>query len=180
MEGRCRRDLSTTKNLLSDNGATLSWIITENFIPVRRGRTLHRKRLKCWSGLGTYVEKDFHIFRLSVALTSSASLRISKISFVWDKRGHVWRENYERLKAFRAKYGHCNATTSKNGGDKPFGMWVTKQKGKYKNWLEGKTSSKDMSLTDEQAALMDEIGFSECVELDRRRLSGTQTFVDSH
>lgn len=94
------------------------------------------------------------------------------ISFVWDKRGHVWRENYERLKAFKVKYGHCNATTSKNGGDKSFGMWVTKQKGKYINWLEGKTSSKDLSLTDEQAALMDDIGFSECVELDRRKLIG--------
>lgn len=99
-------------------------------------------------------------------------LRNSIISFVWDKRGQVWRDNYERLKEFKAKYGHCNATASKNGGDKAFGMWVTKQKGMYLNWLDGKTNSKDFSLTDEQAALMDDIGFSECVELDKRRTSG--------
>lgn len=107
-----------------------------------------------------------------ICVNQSSANRSYNHSFVWDKRGHVWRENYERLKEFKAKYGHCNATASKNGGDKSFGMWLTKQKGKYINWLEGKTTSKDFSLTDEQAALMDEIGFSECVEFDRRRQNG--------
>lgn len=81
----------------------------------------------------------------------------------------MWKENYERLKEFKAQHGHCNATASNNGRDKSFGTWVTKQKRKYANWKLGETESQEFSLTDEQAALMDLIGFGECVETDGRK-----------
>jgi hypothetical protein len=91
----------------------------------------------------------------------------------------MWRENYERLKEFKAQHGHCNATASNNGGDKSFGTWVTKQKRKYANWKEGKTHSLELSLTDDQAALMDLIGFDECVKTDGRKFQGTKRPLDA-
>mmetsp|Transcript_32051 Transcript_32051/g.52270 ORF Transcript_32051/g.52270 Transcript_32051/m.52270 type:complete len:258 (+) Transcript_32051:944-1717(+) len=95
---------------------------------------------------------------------------LNQSGFIWDKRGHMWRENYYHLKEFKQKNGHCNATASNNGGDKSFGTWVTKQKRKYTNWKRGETKSQELSLTDEQAALMDEIGFGKSVEVDGRKL----------
>jgi len=95
---------------------------------------------------------------------------LNQIGFVWDKRGHMWRENYDRLKEFKEKYGHCNATASNNGGDKSFGTWVAKQKRKYATWKRGETKSQELSLTDEQAALMKAIGFEKSVEVDGRKL----------
>ena len=79
------------------------------------------------------------------------------------------------MNEFRAQHGHCNATASNNGGDKSFGTWVTKQKRKYGNWKRGETKSQELSLTDEQAALMDAIGFGESVEVDGRRLRGSDS-----
>ena len=94
----------------------------------------------------------------------------SSCSFVWDKRGQQWRDNYDKLREFKLTHGHCNATASHNGGDKALGSWVTKQKTKYIMWKRGETKSLELSLTDEQAALMDEIGFGESVEVDGRKL----------
>jgi len=97
------------------------------------------------------------------------------LSFIWDKRGQLWKDNYDRLKEFKQQQGHCNATASNNGGDKSFGTWVTKQKRKYANWKRGETKSQELSLTDEQAALMDEIGFEVSVEVDGRKLRPSST-----
>ncbi|KAL9181564.1 hypothetical protein ACHAXT_010369 [Thalassiosira profunda] len=94
---------------------------------------------------------------------------LTSIGFIWDKRGQLWRDNYERLKEFRAQHGHCNATAKNNGGDKAFGTWVAKQKRKYTSWRSGVTKSLEFSLSDEQAALMDAIGFAECAEADGRK-----------
>jgi hypothetical protein len=91
----------------------------------------------------------------------------------------MWRENYKRLKEFKALHGHCNATASNNGGDKSFGTWVTKQKRKYANWKEGETESQELSLTDDQAALMDLIGFDECVKTDGRKCQGIKRPLDA-
>lgn len=74
------------------------------------------------------------------------------------------------MKEFKAKHGHCNATMANNGGDKSFGTWVTKQKRKYCAWKRGETKSLEHALTDEQAALMDELGFGASVEIDGRKL----------
>ncbi len=89
----------------------------------------------------------------------------------------MWKENYERLKEFKTQYGHCNATASNNGRDKSFGTWVTKQKRKYANWKEGETQNQELSLTDEQAALMDLIGFGDCVETDGRKFRRIERLV---
>ena len=98
--------------------------------------------------------------------------KLNEIGFIWDRRGNVWRENYDRLKEFKETHGHCNATASHNGGDKSFGTWVTKQKRKYLCWQRGETKSKELSLTDEQAMLMDAIEFVEAVEMDGRKMRG--------
>ena len=97
---------------------------------------------------------------------------LNQISFIWDKQGYHWKENYERLKEFKQQHGHCNAVASCNGQDKTFGTWVTKQKRKYANWKEEgenrSTQNQELSLTDEQGALMDLIvGFGECINTNQ-------------
>lgn len=82
----------------------------------------------------------------------------------------MWRKNYDRLKEFYIKHGHCNATTMYNGGDKTFGAWVAKQKKKYINWEKGNTKSLENSLSDEQASLLREIRFDSCVSTDGRKI----------
>ena len=65
-------------------------------------------------------------------------------------------DNYERLKLFKKKHGHCKATQAVNGGDKPFAVWVNKQRRKYNNFKAGKKDA----LTEKQAALLDELDFA--------------------
>ena len=88
---------------------------------------------------------------------------------MWDKRGQLWKDNYEKLKTFKAQQGHCNATAANNGGDKTFGTWVTKQKRKYTNYMVGEETSLEHTLTDDQAALLDAIEFGDCVKIDGRK-----------
>ncbi|KAL7551688.1 hypothetical protein ACHAWF_014874 [Thalassiosira exigua] len=122
----------------------------------------------CDTQLDNY--RKFAAGRKGAYITQEKIDMLNAIGFVWDKRGQMWQENYERLKEFKKQYGHCNVTASNNGGDKSFGTWVTKQKRKYATWRRGDTKSRDLSLTDEQAALMDEIGFGESVGIDGRRI----------
>lgn len=44
-----------------------------------------------------------------------------EIGFIWDKQGHHWKENYERLRELKTQHGHCNAVAFSNGKDKTFG-----------------------------------------------------------
>lgn len=78
-------------------------------------------------------------------------------SFVWDRQGKLWMDNYEKLKSFKQKNGHCKVPQSAKGGDRPFGLWVAKQRRRYNNL---KAGSKKDALTERQAALLDELGFT--------------------
>jgi hypothetical protein len=60
------------------------------------------------------------------------------------------------LKEFKLNHGHCNAVASVNGGNRSFGLWVTKQKRKYQNYKRGE---KKDSLSEMQATLLEGIDF---------------------
>lgn len=68
-----------------------------------------------------------------------------------------------QLKIFKKTHGHCKATPSNNGGDKSFGIWVAKQRRHYNNYKEGK---KKDSLTEKQAALLDDLDFVSNKDVD--------------
>lgn len=71
-------------------------------------------------------------------------------------------DNYEKLKSFKKKHGHCKATQATNGGDKSFAVWVNKQRRKYNNLKAGKKDA----LTEKQAALLDELDFVSTADAD--------------
>jgi len=88
---------------------------------------------------------------------------LNQIGFIWDKRGQLWKDNYAKLKLFKEQQGHCNVTSTNNGGDKSFGTWAAKQKKKYSNYKEGKNVKLEHTLTDEQANLLDAIDYGASV-----------------
>mmetsp|Transcript_3431 Transcript_3431/g.7556 ORF Transcript_3431/g.7556 Transcript_3431/m.7556 type:complete len:372 (+) Transcript_3431:302-1417(+) len=140
-------------------------------------RFIHNQKFALGQWCDTQLDnyRKFNSGKKGAYITQEKIDMLNDVGFVWDKRGHMWKENYERLKEFNAEFGHCNATASNNGGDKSFGTWVTKQKRKYGNWKRGETKSQELSLTDKQAELMNEIGFDESVEVDGRKLRRPQS-----
>lgn len=77
------------------------------------------------------------------------------ISFVWSRQDKLWMDNYEKLRLYKSKHGHCRVPQSAKG-DRSFGLWVAKQRRKYINF---KAGCKKDSLTDKQVALLDDLNF---------------------
>ena len=50
---------------------------------------------------------------------------LEELGFVWNVLEALWEEQYERLKAFKEEYGHCNPTKT-NLGTSTFGRWVNR------------------------------------------------------
>ena len=110
---------------------------------------------------------------------------LNQIGFIWDKRGQLWKDNYAKLKLFKEQQGHCNVTSTNNGGDKSFGTWAAKQKKKYSNYKEGKNVKLEHTLTDEQATLLDAIDYGASVNKTSetrksRKSTGEKAFADTN
>ena len=115
---------------------------------------------------------------------------LNQIGFIWDKRGQLWKDNYAKLKLFKEQQGHCNVTSTNNGGDKSFGTWAAKQKKKYSNYKEGKNVKLEHTLTDEQANLLDAIDYGSSVNKSRsssaakrakdQKRTGEEALVDTN
>lgn len=86
-----------------------------------------------------------------------ANSHLVSFSFIWDRQGKLWMDNYEKLKSFKQKNGHCKVPQSAKGGDRPFGLWVAKQRRRYNNF---KAGTKKDALSERQAILLDELGFA--------------------
>ena len=81
------------------------------------------------------------------SMTERRIALLEHIGFTWSKRkGEVsWEASYEELRAYTAKYGHCQIPT-KNGA---LGRWVSSQRANYKN----------KTITPERMAKLQKIGF---------------------
>lgn len=75
--------------------------------------------------------------------------------------------NSLKLKAFKAKHKTCQVTPSACNGDTSFSSWVSKQRRKYQNYIKGE--KQDTCVTEEQARLLEEIGFQELFQEDGKR-----------
>lgn len=67
-----------------------------------------------------------------------------------------WFENYEKLKAFKLKYGHCNASqTDSNPKLKKLGVWLNTQRVLYKGRMSG---GRFITMPPQRIKLLEELG----------------------
>jgi superfamily II DNA or RNA helicase len=84
---------------------------------------------------------------------------LDNLGFRWDARDDQWMENFEKLKAYKAKHGHCDVGIEEEGDDAVLLRWMKKQR----------QSQKTGELTVERKALLDSIGFSWSSETNDRK-----------
>ncbi len=72
-----------------------------------------------------------------------------------------------KLKAFKTKHKTCQVTPSACNGDTSFCSWISKQRRKYQNYIKGE--KQDTCVTEEQARMLEEIGFHELFRLDGKQ-----------
>mmetsp|Transcript_55696 Transcript_55696/g.134982 ORF Transcript_55696/g.134982 Transcript_55696/m.134982 type:complete len:467 (-) Transcript_55696:1249-2649(-) len=79
--------------------------------------------------LGAWVSKQKR-----VPQTTDRRARLDQIGFNWKPQNarfdEKWNEQYERLKSFKRKNGHCNIVVT-NCDDPVLGQWVSSQRGLY-------------------------------------------------
>ncbi|KAL7488500.1 hypothetical protein ACHAW6_014094 [Cyclotella cf. meneghiniana] len=128
-------------------------------------RTINSRKNPLGQWCDTQLEnyRQFHRGSKRAYITQEKIDMLNQIGFVWDKTGQLWLDNYEKLKSFKLKHGHCNAVPSLLGGDRSLYLWVSKQRRKYSNF---KNCEKKDTLTEKQAALLDEIDFASSSNLD--------------
>jgi predicted helicase len=89
---------------------------------------------------------------------------LDEIDFEWVTSGvypsELWERSYEKLKAFKERFGHCNVPQN----------W--KEDGRLGNWVVNqRVRKKSGKLCAEQRILLDKIGFSWVMPKGRRRLN---------
>jgi superfamily II DNA or RNA helicase len=124
-------------------------------------RTHSNSKLASWVWIqrqrrnGTLSSRSGHT---ADQMTAEQVCLLDNLGFRWDARDEQWMEIFEKLKAYKAKHGHCDAGLEK-GDDAVLARWVKAQR-------VGQNSSK---LTAERKALLDGIGFEWSGEASDRR-----------
>lgn len=60
-------------------------------------------------------------------LSNEQKAALNSIGFIWDPRDQLWEKNFQKLRHFYDKNGHCNVPISYKE-DPAFGRWVRKQR----------------------------------------------------
>lgn len=86
--------------------------------------------------------------------------RLTKEGFSFDVNSDEdqirWNEYYEKLKAFKAKFGHCNASqTDTNPELKKLGVWLNTQRVLYKGRM---SNGRFITMLPERIKLLEDIG----------------------
>lgn len=125
-------------------------------------RTHSNKKLASW----VWIQRQRHNGTLSSRsghandqMTEEQVALLDKLGFRWDARDDLWMENLEKLKAYKAKHGHCDVGIEEDDDDAVLLRWVKKQR----------QSQKIGELTVERKALLDSIGFSWSSETNDRK-----------
>jgi hypothetical protein len=80
------------------------------------------------------------------------------LGFEWGDLKRPFNKRIEELRAFKAKFGHCNATTSQSISNKPYvllGRWCSQVRQSRRLMEEGKPTK----LSKDQIASLDALGF---------------------
>jgi hypothetical protein len=96
-------------------------------------------------------------------LTDDQKTAVEQLGFVWSFNEAAAWENIDLMRQFKRDYGHCRAKTRfVDPGGSHLGVWVKA----VREWF-SRTSSRGTSLTDDQMAALDMLGFEwNCVEAD--------------
>mmetsp|Transcript_34724 Transcript_34724/g.42461 ORF Transcript_34724/g.42461 Transcript_34724/m.42461 type:complete len:333 (-) Transcript_34724:94-1092(-) len=116
-------------------------------------------------GLGKWVSTQRDQYRnikqgKPSSLDKSRIQALENIGFAWNvnKKKHgfrvPWMEQYERLKEFQAREGHCRVP-QKYKKDPTLGRWVMSQRLHYKRLKQGKSR-----MPEERVKALDDIGFT--------------------
>jgi hypothetical protein len=84
-------------------------------------------------------------------ITKEQIAQLEALGVVWDVYDEKWNQNYEALKAFKAREGHCNVPTKHVEGGVNIGHWLNRQRQIYNGNTQGKISK-------ERADQFEEIG----------------------
>ena len=96
----------------------------------------------------------------AVKLSNAEIERLDALGFQWESRITTFDERIEELRAFKAKFGHCNVTKSKSASNKPYlslGQWCNNVR-RSRRLMEGGKPS-DRKLTKDQIECLDSLGF---------------------
>jgi hypothetical protein len=92
----------------------------------------------------------------SCPLSKDQIIRLDALDFKWRKKVRTFEEWLAELTIFKAKYGHCDASTQ-SGQYIGLGIWCGHIRGSYKQIQEGKTPSR--RLTQDQISILDTMDF---------------------
>jgi superfamily II DNA or RNA helicase len=109
-----------------------SW--EENFDKLKKykERFGHCNVPKKWledKSLGSWVERQRQNYE-SRKLSEDNAKRLEDIGFVWAPHEASWEENFDKLKKYKERFGHCNVP-KKWSEDKSLGKWVSWQREAY-------------------------------------------------
>jgi hypothetical protein len=110
-------------------------------VRVPKGKDAEDKLLQNWVAV---QQRNYRIGELSKARIG----KLEALGFIWDYRDEQWENMYERLKAYKAKYGDCNVS-SKYDDEPSLFVWVNSQRNAYR----------ENKIDAERQRKLDSIGF---------------------
>jgi hypothetical protein len=93
-------------------------------------------------------------------LSNAQIERLDAIGFQWESRIITFNERIEELRAFKAKFGHCNVTLSRSASNKPYmalGYWCFNVRRCRRLMEKGKPT--DQILSKDRIKSLDALGF---------------------
>lgn len=130
------------------------------------------QRYTVFPKLGIWLNKQrLDKKRGKVTLTAEKVSRLDKLGFIWDPLESAWDDRFNKLKAFKEKYGHCNAQ-KRDQENRELGIWVATQR----------KAKKSDKIDNKHVNLLDALGFSWEPYDDTwdRRFSELQEFKKVH
>jgi hypothetical protein len=98
----------------------------------------------------------------NVNLSNAEIERLDAVGFQWELKSAAFDERIEELRAFKAKFGHCNVTVSKSASNKPYlslGHWCKNVRYSRRLIEEGNQKQAKVKLSNAQIERLDALGF---------------------
>ena len=118
------------------------------------------ERLANWCHMQRLEYGIYQIDRKYSFLTPYRVRNLEEIGFEWNVLQQRWLEQFERLKEFRRKYGHCRVPISYE--DKSLVSWVHQQREAYRKFNQQETNDGSITscMTLQRIELLDSVSFT--------------------